>query len=247
MKNMALAVFCMTFVFTANMSALDINLNSFSSIPEIRMALDSKPLIGSWAEYESISHEKETMKIRYSVVGEEIVDGVVHSWVEWTVRGDDEEPSTIKILINSKLSEAGVPEKVIVKQGDKAPIDLPTALVKAGAWLSDFGEFLPGDLFSKSEHDDGTRLEPVEDKQVNIETESGEMNTHYLRFVSEKDENLELWLNEDIPFVALAKVRSDDYQLNLKDYGKSGAVSRIGADEATKSIGDLIKEAMKKK
>ena len=246
MKLSGFAVLVTILVFTANLSALDINLNSFSSIPEIRTVLNSKQLIGSWAEYESKSGDENAKMIKYSVVGEEIVDGVVYSWMEWTINGD-EQPNTVKILINSKLSEAGVPERVLVKQGVKAPIELPTALVKAGAWLSALGDFLPGDILSGSRHVDGAEMEPVEDKQTSIETGAGSLKTHYLRYLDKDNDDVEVWLNADIPFVALARVKSDDYQLNLKNYGKSGAVSRIGVDEETKSISDLIKDALKKK
>ena len=246
MKLSGLAVLIMSFVFTAHLSAFNLDLGSFASVEEIRSVLETKPEIGSWAEYESISGKENAKIIRYSVVGEEIVDGVVFSWIEWTISGD-EEPNTVKILINSKLSEAGVPERVLVKQGDKAPIELPTALVKAGAWLSELGDFLPGDVLSRSSYNSDAKLELTEDRQTSINTTSGSIDTRYQHYVSNKNGDLEVWLNADIPFFALARVKSDDYQLNLKNYGKSGAVSRIGADEETKSIGDLIKDALKKK
>jgi hypothetical protein len=182
------------------------------------------PPVGSWCEYGILDKEdSDTVIFRYSLPGKEACGDEECHWLEFQVKENDE-LNVVKMLISGDPQKHGNLKRLIIKSGDDPAIEIPMGMMQVPAEESG-REPDPQDS-DEAEEPDETEVDRVEVGKETIKTQSGDIDCMHFRVGSEA-EQVDLWMNDAIPFFNLARLTSETTTMELRAYGESGAVSAI--------------------
>jgi hypothetical protein len=254
--KLTLSILFTTLVSSLSLSAKEIDIMKFTPV-------------GSWQLREHIMTDhkgKQTyQEFRTSLIAEEKRAGVDYVWVEIVVdnykmkkgaKGKKVgETMVMKILMERSIMKGdpshvinnlrGLGKEIIMQTGDQEPMIIEEGGMMAGALMKAFGVEVNYQF-------DETGKEAVETPKGKIKCQvmEGSGTTQMRGMFGSKTVNSEVkqWLSTDVPFGIVKSVSSDDMdgkkskmELNLLDYGKSGAVSQIkGTPQKLPGLGDLF-------
>jgi len=198
---------------------------------------------GTWARYSLSGAKSQGLKDLYlGVVGEQAVKGKRHLWFEWTtVAGPD--TSTVKLLLPADSLLSLKARRVIVKQGGSQAMEIPfgglvlESLMGQQSALGIDLEDMPSALEKALET--GHQIETLGTSTATVAGKS--IETDHLRLTDRNGRAVELWLSSAVPFFSIVRLTAEGLQVQLADWGGSGAVSRIGEDHRSLDLKSIIK------
>ena len=175
------------------------------------------------------------------VVGEQGVEGKRHLWYEWTsVSGGDS--STVKLLVPADTVLNLKAKRMIIKSPGREAMEIPfggLALESLMGQQSGMGIDLEN-LASTIEKEAGTgrKFEVLEKSTQRIAGKRVE--TEHLRLTDLNGRVIELWLSDRVPFFSLVRITAEGLEVNLNDWGNTGALSRIGENYRSLNLKGLL-------
>jgi len=175
------------------------------------------------------------------VVGEQSVEGKRHLWYEWTsVTGGDS--STVKLLVPADTVLNLKAKRMIIKSPGREAMEIPfggLALESLMGQQSGLGIDLE-DLASTIEKEAGTgrKIEVLEKSAQRIAGKP--LETEHLRLTDLNGRVIELWLSDRVPFFSLVRLAAEELEVNLNDWGNTGALSRIGENYRSVDLKGLL-------
>ena len=187
---------------------------------------------GTWANYSLSGVNSSGLTAFYlGAVGEETLEGKRHLWYEWTtVAGRDS--NTVKLLVPADSVFNLKVKRMIVKQAGQEALEIPFGGLVLESLMGQ--QSAPGidlkDMASTIEKatEAGLRIENQGKSTQKIASKT--METNHFRLTKENGQVIDLWLSPTVPFFSLFRLSGAGLEVNLSDWGKTGAVSRIGED-----------------
>lgn len=181
------------------------------------------PPVGSWCEYSILDKENgDTITFKYSLPSEEKCGDKDCHWFEFQVKENDE-LNIVKMLISGDPQKEGNLRRLIIKSGDDPAIEIPVGMMHSAAEESAEESEAEESKARESEEPETDRVEVGEEK---IETRAGELKCTHVK-VGAGEEQIDLWMNDTVPFFNLARLTSEGSTMELTGYGDSGAKSAI--------------------
>ena len=178
------------------------------------------PPVGEWAEYRGIMNKKDSMAMRYAVVGEEEREGTAMKWLELRMIGSKPDKNmTWQVLTSGSPAELDAAQEVIVKHGTQPAMKMNPMML--GIIRGQLGKnSLLGDLCEG--------VSPVGEESVTVPAGTFKA-IHYHNAKNKSD----FWIVPDRPFV-MVKTTGKNFDMSLVSSGK-GAKSSI--TETPKEMG----------
>ncbi|MCD6418153.1 hypothetical protein J7M00_05165 [bacterium] len=187
---------------------------------------------GAWTLYEmTTSDNAESGKMKFSVVGQDKCDGEDCFWFEMEM-WDGDDHTIMKFLSKGDMSTGNKKySSVIIKHNDEpayefvAPQDTSeySNMIPPGVDEEEYKE--ARDSRKRNVEDD--RFEVKESKET-ITVPAGTFNcTRYTTIDKETNEKNDVWVSDKVPLLGVVKMKNDDGEFVLADYGDNGAKSAI--------------------
>ncbi|HPO14960.1 MAG TPA: hypothetical protein PLI09_16075 [Candidatus Hydrogenedentes bacterium] len=170
-----------------------------------------KPEVGVYAWYDLKDNAtNQKFLLRQAVVGEEKVGLKKGYWVETQVIPEIGFPSIYKMLLTGPANDTKNVHKIIVKEGQKTPVEIPLDS-------------------SQKESEDSSKKETRESVgKEKITTGQGEIEAEHILISKSMENNaagqqkVEVWLNDEVRPMGIVKMTSPSGDLVLQRYGKGG-------------------------
>lgn len=170
-----------------------------------------KPEVGVYAWYDLKDNAtNQKFLLRQAVVGEEKAGLKKGYWVETQIIPEIGFPSIYKMLLTGPASDTKNVHKIIVKEGQKAPVEIPL------------------DSSQKESEDTGTKETRESLGKEKITTAQGEIEADHVLITKSMEntaagqQKVEVWLNDEVRPMGIVKMTSSSGDLVLQRYGKGG-------------------------
>jgi len=171
-----------------------------------------KPEVGPWAWYDLVDTEThKRFLLRQAIVGEEKIGRKTGYWLEVEVVPDVGFSTVYKMLLTGPANDPKHVHRLLLRQGENAVSEVPV------------DREAPSPKKSKSKRDS---LGIVE-----IETAQGMLLAEHV-LIEEGETRVELWLNNAVRPMGIVRMKAEQGELILRNYGTGGenALSRLHRD-----------------
>jgi hypothetical protein len=183
------------------------------------------PPVGSWCEYTIIDREdNDTIVFKYLLPGKEKCGDKECHWFEFQIE-ENEELNVVKMLVSGDPQKKGNLKRLIIKSGDEPAIEIPIAMMQQAEDESQEAE-AEDRKEEKAEETEEEGTGKVKLGEEKVKTKAGEFECTHLR-VKDEEEQLDLWMNESVPFFNLVKMNSTTSSMEITGLGDSGAKTAI--------------------
>ena len=173
------------------------------------------PEVGQWAWYDLVDNKThKRFLLRQAIVGEEKIGRKTGYWLEVEIVPDVGFSTVYKMLLTGPANDPKHVHRLLLRQGDDAVMEIPVDRESESAKLAESGK----------------KSKPKRDSrgEVDIETPHGIIRAEHV-LVDDGGAQIELWLNNDVRPMGIVRMRAEQGELNLRDYGAGGenALSRL--------------------
>jgi len=197
---------------------------------------------GAWADYSLSGVNSSGLNAFYlAAVGEETLEGKRHLWCEWTTAAGGDS-NTVKLLIPADSVFNLKVKRLIVKQAGQQALEIPfgglvlESLMGQQSALGIDLEDMPSSIEKATRA--GLRIEDLGKSTRKIAGKTVE--TNHFRLTEKNGQVIDLWLSPTVPFFSLVRLSGAGLEVNLSDWGNTGALSRIGEDYRSLDLKNIM-------
>ncbi len=181
-----------------------------------------KPEVGVYAWYDlQDTASGQKLFLRQAIVGEEKIGSKTGYWVETQIIPEVGFPSIYKMLLTGPASESKNVHKIILKEGQKPPVEVPL----------------------DPKQDDNRKKQKESRESVGkekISTAQGEIEAEHVIISQSPGDNgaapqkADVWLNDEVRPMGIVKMVSPSGSIVLQRHGKGGPDGTSAIDTLTK-------------
>lgn len=165
-----------------------------------------EPGVYAWYDLKDTASDK-TYYVRLAVVGEEKVEKKKGQWLETEVIPQLGFPAVYKMLLTGPASDTKNIHKIIVREGQHAPTNIPIEQTD-----------------DKDQKGDKEKRESLGKEKIS--TGQGEIEAEHVIITKhgpdKTETKVEVWLNDEVRPMGIVKMSSASGELALQRYGKGG-------------------------